>query len=80
MSVESQRDDREAIYMEDSPLTPAEVARLRDNVNLYIEDEIESLEVGSINEMKESFKLFKTAIIDTRSQLQKFVSGEIDRE
>lgn len=42
-------------------------------MNLYIEDEIEGIEVSSINEMKETFKLFKAAIIDTRSQLQKFV-------
>lgn len=42
-------------------------------MNRYIEDEIDGLEVTSINEMNETFRLFKRAIIDTRSQLQKFI-------
>lgn len=53
--------------MENTPLSVADVNRLRDNVNQYIEDEIEGIEVSSINEMNETFKLFKAAIIDTRS-------------
>ena len=53
--------------MEEVLLADVDVNRLRENVNQYIEDEIDEIEVSSINEMKETFKLFKAAIIDTRS-------------